>query len=315
MPRIAGAPPLPPGARPQLEIRDLELVLALASAGSTAGAARLLHLTQSAISRALAQAEERLGVALFRRSARGLTPTLAGERLLGGAGAILQQLAALEHGVAAPEREPTRVRLVCECYTAYHWLPSVTLKLRERFADLVVEVESDHTSHPVRALERAKVDIALLTTSPLPKGARLREQPLFSDEIVFVMSHAHPLAKKRSLTQLELMNEPLITGNTPPPEGRWFVRSAFGRRRPKLQFMRLPLTEAIIDAARAGMGVAVLSEWMARGYVERGDLTVRRLATGPLRRPWRIAYREELSGVAERLRAELAAAVPTLRDG
>ena len=49
-----------------------------------------------------------------------------------------------------------------------------------------------------------------------------------------------------------------------------------------------------MDAARAGMGVAVLSEWMASGYVERGDLVVRRLASRPLRRPWRIAYRDEL---------------------
>jgi len=292
----------------------LELALALASAGSTAGAAALLHLTQSAISRALAQAEARLGVELFHRTARGLTPTTAGKRLLDGAGAVLQQLAMLEHAVAAPEREPTRVRLVCECYTAYHWLPSVTVKLRERFADLVLEVESDHTANPVGALQRGKVDVALLTTSPLPKDLGLREQPLFSDEVVFVMSRTHRLAKKRTLTPLELLDEPLITGHTPPPEGRWFIRAAFGRRRPKLQFLRFPLTEAIMDAARAGMGVAVVSEWMARGYVERGDLTVRRLAAGPLERPWRIAYREELAGVAERLRVELGAAVPRLRD-
>lgn len=288
--------------------------MALASAGSTARAASLLHLTQSAISRALGQAEERLGVELFKRSARGLTPTGAGLRLLDGAGALLHQLAALEQLVAAPEQEPTRVRLVCECYTAYHWLPSVTVKLRERFADLIVEVESDHTSSPVTALERGKVDVALLTTSPLPKGRRLHEQPLFSDEVVFVMSRTHRLAKKRTLTPLELMEEPLITGHTPPAEGRWFIRAAFGRRRPKLHFMRFPLTEAIMDAARAGMGIAVVSEWMARGYVERGDLTVRRLASGPLERPWRIAYREELTSVAERLRAELGAAVPRLRD-
>lgn len=38
--------------------------------------------------------------------------------------------------------------------------------------------------------------------------------------------------------------------------------------------MRLPLTEAIVDAARAGMGVAVLSEWTASGYLDDGTLAV-----------------------------------------
>jgi LysR family transcriptional regulator for metE and metH len=289
------------------------LVLALAAAGSTAGAACVLHLTQSAVSRALGQAEERVGVPLFERGARGLSPTVAGRRLLAGAPSILQQLHELERAVAAPLQEPERVRLVCECYTAYRWLPSAMANLREQWSDLEVEVGAEHTGDPVRALVRGKIDLALLTTSALPKGQGLRQQPLFADEIVFVMAPRHRLAHQRRITPLQLQAEQLITGNTPPAEARWFMRAAFGRRRPKLHFLQLPLTEAIMDAARAGMGVAVLSEWIASGYVEQGDLVVRRFSSGPLRRPWRIAYRDELAGVAERLKGVLAGVVPHLR--
>jgi LysR family transcriptional regulator for metE and metH len=306
-------PFVPIPARPQLEIRDLELVLALAAAGSTTGAASVLHLTQSAVSRALGQAEERVGLPLFERSARGLSPTIAGQRLLSGAPAILRQLHELERAVAAPAQEPERVRLVCECYTAYRWLPSAMANLRERWRDLKVEIDADHTGDPVNALVRGKIDLALLTTGELPKGQGLQQQPLFADEIVFVMAPQHRLTQQRRITPLQLQAEQLITGNTPPAEARWFVRAAFGRRRPKLRFLRFPLTEAVIDAARAGMGVAVLSEWMASGYVERGDLVVRRLSTGPLRRPWRIAYRDELTPIAERLRSALVSVVPRLR--
>jgi len=293
----------------------LELVLALAAAGSTAGAASSLHLTQSAVSRALGQAESRVGVSLFERSARGLVPTAAGKRLLAGAGPLLAQLHELERAVAAPEQAPLRVRLVCECYTAYRWLPSAMADMRELWPDLAVEVGAEHTADPVKALVRGKIDIALLTTSEVPKGEGLRAEPLFSDEVVFVVGKQHRFARLRTLTPLQLETETLITGNTPPAEGRWFARNTFGRRRPKLQFLRLPLTEAIIDAARAGMGVAVLSEWMASGYVDQGEreLVVRRLASGPLRRPWRIAYREELQNVAERLKGALQSSVPRLR--
>jgi LysR family transcriptional regulator for metE and metH len=313
MKRIASGPPLPVPSRPQLEVRDLDLVLALAAAGSTVGAAQVMHLTQSAVSRALSQAEERVGVQLFERSARGLSPTAAGQRLLAGAAPLLRQLHELERAVAAPECEPTRVRLVCECYTAYRWLPSAMANLRERWSDLQVEVGSDHTGDPVTALQRGKIDVALLTTSPLPKGQGLCEAQLFADEVVFVMSPQHALAKNRSITPGQLQGEMLISGNTPAAEARWFTRSVFGRRRPKLEFLRFPLTEAIMDAARAGMGIAVLSEWVANGYLDGGELVVRRLASGPLRRPWRIAYREELASVAERLRGVLVAVRPHLR--
>lgn len=288
--------------------------MALAAAGSTAGAAKGLHLTQSAVSRALTQAESRLGVQLFERNSRGLLPTPAGARLLVGAPAVLRQLDELERAALAPVRAPTRVALVCECYTAYRWLPSAIVGLRERWADLELEVRSEHTRDPVGALQRGKVDVALLTTGELPRSGGLRQEPLLSDEVVFVLARRHPLAARPQLTTAQLQNEQLITGNTPAAEARWFVRAAFGRRRPKLNFLHLPLTEAVMDAARAGMGIAVLSEWMASGYLERGDLVVRRLSKGPLLRPWRIAYRDELGPVVDRLRAALVNSATRLDD-
>src|SRR5690349_2065821 len=116
--------------KPKLDVRDLELVLAVAGAGSTVGAASRLHLTQSAVSRGLIVAEEKIGTRLFHRDARGLAPTTAGERLINGAGAVLAQLAHLEAHVREPVSQPTRIRLVCECYTAYRWLPSALMRLR-----------------------------------------------------------------------------------------------------------------------------------------------------------------------------------------
>jgi LysR family transcriptional regulator for metE and metH len=312
--RIANALAWP---RPQLEVRDLELALALAAAGSTAGAATALHITQSAVSRALTQAEERVGARLFERSARGVAPTAAGERLLAGAATLLSQLCELERVVAEPEVAPTHVRLVCECYTAYRWLPSALAALARRLPGLEVEIAVDHTRQPVRALERGEIDIALLTTSALPRGARgkLLERPLLSDEVVFVVAASHPLAQKKSLTRADLRAYPLITANAPPAEARWFLARAFGRSVPKLTFLRFPLTEAVMDAARAGMGVAVQSEWMASGYLDAGDLLIRRLATGPLHRPWRIAYRREAASAAERLASVLSSSAPRLRAG
>jgi LysR family transcriptional regulator, regulator for metE and metH len=293
-------------------VRDLELVLCLAAAGTTAGAAGALHITQSAVSRALTQAEERVGARLFERSARGLAPTAAGQRLIAGAPDLLARLGELERLVVAPVLAPTRVRLVCECYTAYRWLPSAMASLRARLPHLQVELVTEHTRDPVRALARDQLDVALLTTAAVPSGGELRERPLLSDEVIFVVAASHPLARSRSLAREDLQGYPLITGETPAAEARWFVTTVFGRRKPRLRFMRFPLTEAIMDAARAGLGIAVLSEWVASGYLGGGDLVVRRLSAGPLRRSWRIAYRRQAAEAAALLVGTLAASAPRL---
>jgi LysR family transcriptional regulator for metE and metH len=299
-----------PAPGPRLDVRDLQVVLALASSGSTAGASSNLHLTQSAVSRALLLAESKLGARIFERTPRGLSPTPAGERLLRGAGLVIAQLVELEESAREPAARPLRVRLVCECYTAYRWLPSALSRLRERLPRLDVTLAIDHTGDPVAALVAGDVDVALLTTSPVRDG--VRERPFFSDEIVFVVSSTHPLAARRSLTPQDLRRHPLLTGNTPAGEQAWFMRRVFGRARPALEFLRLPLTEAIVDAARAGLGVAVLSEWIASSYVAAGGLVVKRLASEPLRRPWRMAYRREAAEVARQLAAAIQGEAPRL---
>jgi LysR family transcriptional regulator for metE and metH len=292
-----------------LDVRDLEVVLALAEAGSTVRAAAVLHLTQSAVSRGLSLAEEKLGLAIFRRGAHGLVPTAAGKRLILGAPALLGQWVELEARVAAPASEPLRVRLACECYTAYRWLPSTLASLHQTSPSMDVSIALEHTHGPVPALLSGALDIALLTTSAV--RSPLVERALFSDEIVFVVAASHPLAARPHITRAQLSEYPLIASTqTPKPEAAWFTKAVFGRSRPKLDYLRLPLTEAIIDAARAGMGIAVLSEWIAGPYLESAGLVAKRLQGRVIRRPWRIAYRREAAEAALRLGALLERAAP-----
>jgi LysR family transcriptional regulator for metE and metH len=295
---------------PKLDTRDLQVVLAVAAAGSTAQASGVLHLSQSAVSRALVLAEGKLGVALFARRARGLVLTAAGRRLVTGAAPLLAQLGALEREVTGA-RAPTRLRVVCECYTAYRWLGSTLIRLRDRMPELELVLAVEHSRDPVAALTAHEVDIALLTASPV-RGA-LRARPLFSDEIVFLVAADHPLAHRAALTPNDLLAYPLIaSSNAARGEQRGFTARVFGRKLPKLQLIRLPLTDAIVDMARAGHGVAVMSEWVASGYLDAGDLVVKRLASGPVRRPWRIAYRRESAQPAALLAEVLDGAPPRL---
>lgn len=303
---MADIPSLP---SPRLDIRDLRVVLALASAGTTAQAASVLHLTQPAVSRALLAAEDKLGTRLFERTPRGLVPTSAGERLIDGATRLLVELGDLEHRVSTPLAAPMRLRLVCECYTAYHWLPSALANLRKSLPAFEVSLALDHTQAPVPALEAGDIDVALVTSATVPRGT-LEERQIFSDEVVFIVSASHPLASRKTITREDLCEYPLLTSVVPTSESHWFVTRVFGRMRPQLRYEKIPLTEAIIDVARAGLGIAVLSEWVASPHLGKGDLVTKRLASGPLLRPWRMAWRREVDEAARRLLAALEATAP-----
>lgn len=292
-----------------LDIRELRIAVALAVAGSTAKAALALHLTQPAVSRALLGAEDKLRTKLFDRTPRGLVATPAGAELVAGATRLLADLADLERRVCSPPQRAAPLRVVCQCYTAYHWLPSTLRSLRESFPAFDVDVAVDHTVDPEAALADGSVDVALLTTARAA-GAGVRHARLFEDEIVFVLAASHPLAARRALTLADLREQTLLTSRTPPEEAAWFMRNAFGRARPRLRFERLPLTEAIVDFTRAGFGIAVMSEWIASPHLARGDLVAKRLASGPLMRPWRLAWRPDVDDAARRLLAALQATVP-----
>lgn len=291
-------------ASPKLDVRDLSLLLALATSGSTVRAATTLHITQSAVSRGLLLAEEKLGARVFDRTARGLVPTPAGVRLLDGAAPLLAQFAALEASVK--ERATPPLRIVCECYNAYRWLPSAITRLK-----LDVTLAVDYTRTPVPALAEDLLDVALLSTSPLPPAlkGRFEEQPLFDDEIVFVVSEKHPLATKKTLDQDDLRAYTIISSTlTPDPERRAFMERAFGKKPKPLAIkpLLLPLTEAMVDAARAGMGIAAMSEWIAAPYLEgNSGIVAKRLKKKAILRPWRIAYRKDRTDAALRLAAAL----------
>ena len=303
--------PLPASSR--LETRDLRLVLALATARTTAAAAKALHLTQPAVSRALASLEQRLDVSLFGRTTRGLEPTRAGHTLLANAPRLLQDLNALE---AQLRNKATRqhLRLVCECSTAYHWMPSMLQALKGTLADIELTIALECTGDPIGALQAGELDVALMTTAPTPRSRRIGVKPLFSDEVVFILSVSHPLASRASLTRNDLLEETLFVTHAPSHDMPWFPKSVIAGQRGDraLSFQEVPLTEAVVDFARAGMGIGVLSEWVVEPHLRRREVLARRLASGPIRRPWRLVWRKEVEDAALQLFEALEKSQPRL---
>jgi len=180
-----------------LEVRHLKLVAAVAEEGTITRAANRLHLTQSALSHQLHDAEEQLGTTLFERTSKKMKLTSAGERVLASARTVLQELHRVEKDIesnAAPIRG--KVRLTTQCYTVYHWLPSCLMRFMKTYTDVDVKVVVEATQNPFVALLEEKVDgvspdsaIAGKTLSQIL--ALAEEQPL-----VYLPSHDPESARR-----------------------------------------------------------------------------------------------------------------------
>ena len=149
----------------QLEIRHLKLVAAIAETGSVTLAGNRLHLTQSALSHQLRDAEEQLGVALFERRDRRMALTAAGERLLQSARTVLEELARAEKEIQECNGNgPAKgvLRLSTECYTVYHWLPPRLRLFQHKFPAVDFQLVIEATDNPFEALLEGKLDLAIV---------------------------------------------------------------------------------------------------------------------------------------------------------
>jgi LysR family transcriptional regulator, regulator for metE and metH len=268
----------------KLEVRHLKLLAAVAETGSVTEAGKRLHLTQSALSHQLRDAEEKLGTALFLRLGKKMVLTPAGEKLLSAARRVLEELACVESQIDGLNGATRGViRLSTECYTCYHWLPPLLQKFHHKFRRVEITIDAEATSDPAKALLEGKLDVAIMSGPPRNKSLRLT--PMFEDELVLVMAPDHRLTAFSCVHARELAGETVLC--YPPREDSTLVNKVM---RPAgvepERILEVPLTEAILEMAAAGTGIGLMARWAVGPQLEAGKIAVRRLSNREVRRQW-----------------------------
>jgi LysR family transcriptional regulator for metE and metH len=271
----------------QLEIRHLRLVAAIAELGSVTRAGNRLHLTQSALSHQLRDAEEQLGTPLFDRKNGKMTLTTAGERLLQSARSVLAELERAQ--VEIQEGRPGArglIRLSTQCYTAYHWLPSRLKLFQEKFPAVDFQLSVDATSNPFAALLDGKLDVAL-AFEPI-RNRKIRYTPLFEDELLVIVARGHRLAGKKYAAAEDLADENIII-YPPKEESTVLIEVLAPAGLSPRRVQEVMLTEVIIDMVRAGMGIATQPRWAVAPHLSSGEVIGLPLTSQGFYRTWSAA--------------------------
>jgi len=205
----------PPAAHlvSKLRFRHLQMLLELKRCGSLRAAAQGLNLTQPALSKALGEIESVLGIALFSRNPRGLTPTAAGETTIRSAGWMLAELEHVRREAIEGERATTIVRVGAPPFVAQTYLPHVLKRLCQCSPPARVLLLEERVPALVHALDAGELD-ALITSYPAPTprsaSASLRYENLFDADYAIIAPADHVLTRARRVNWQRLSQEPWI---------------------------------------------------------------------------------------------------------
>ncbi len=237
-----------------ITMRQIDYVIAAAQEGSTAAAARALHISQPSVSLAISKVEEQLGRPLFVRTAgQGLVPTTFGylklgefrrlraqaEQVFAQDGAIREVLDLGVFSALGPRYAPSLVR----AYEKTH--PNVHIRLHE--GDLKTLTGW---------LESGQIDMALTYEFGLP--STLEVTSLADIRPYGLVCADHPLASRDAVSMAELLADPLILMNLPHSRGYFLTLAQMHGITPRIAF-ETGSVEMLRSMVANGMGVGLLA--------------------------------------------------------
>lgn len=182
--------------------------------GTASQAARTLNLTQSGVSRSLAQLESNLGIELFLREKNRLLATPEAQELYEEILRLMGNIEELRHSVLAlKEFGASRLRLVAIPGLSFGLVPQLIAKLLQRNADLNISFDVMSSHDVLRNVESGQADIGFVT---LPVATRaLRVEQWLNSLAVCLIPAGHRLAERREIELRDLEGQHLVIGNQP----------------------------------------------------------------------------------------------------
>jgi LysR family hydrogen peroxide-inducible transcriptional activator len=257
-----------------MNLRDLRYLLAVVEHAHFGRAAQACGISQPTLSVQVRKLEEMLGVALFERGGKLVSPTAACERLIGHARAAVAEAEAML-AVARNLRDPLagRFRLGIIPTLAPYLLPLVFAPLREALPAMEVEPWEDQTAALLDRLRAHELDAALLATEPA--GPDLASQRLFDEPFLAALPPEHPLAARAVVAEADLARDILVLADGHCLRDQ--ALAACGHSGALGGALRAASLSTLLNMVAAGYGTTLIPG-LAAGAAEDAGIALRPLA-------------------------------------
>jgi DNA-binding transcriptional LysR family regulator len=257
-----------------MTLEQLRIFAAVAAREHVTQAAEDLHLTQSAVSSAIAALEGRHDVRLFDRVGRNIVLNQTGRVFLERARAVLYEAAAAETALAdVGGLKRGRLSVQASQTIASYWLPERLVAFRRAHPGIEVAVEIGNTAEAARAVVEGAAELGLVEGEI--DDAVLSRQAIGEDQLVVLVGRGHPWAGRRDLRLAELTRSAWVLREVGSGTRSAFEAALRARGLDPSELpvsLTLPANEAVLAAVQAGGGATALSASVAGGAVRVGDL-------------------------------------------
>jgi DNA-binding transcriptional LysR family regulator len=195
-----------------IDIRQLRYFVAVAEEEHVGRAAERLHISQSPLSRQIAQLEERLGLTLFERSQQRIRLTRDGQTFLAETRALLTHASRLESLGKRLGRGEEGGLCIGYIENAMHAgvLPNALRVLRVDRPNVHVALYNQSSAEQLEGLRQRSLDIALVSEPPVADDPDLLGFQVLDDPMLLALPEDHRLAHQATLTPADLADQEWI---------------------------------------------------------------------------------------------------------
>jgi DNA-binding transcriptional LysR family regulator len=287
-----------------VNLSQLRTFVAVVEHASFSAAARALGLSQPAVTMQVQALESDLGVTLLDRRYRKVELTEAGRALLPHARKLM-----LEVDEARLDLENLsgtvsgRLTVAASTTPGQYVLPRLLGGFLNRYPDVGVTLRVFDTSDVIAHVESGEAHLGM--TGAEVSGARVASEKLGSDDLVLVCPPGHELASRKKILLPGLIDEPFIVregGSGTRMVAEDVMRRAGVDPTELRVVMELGTNEAVLSAVEGGMGIGIVSMWVAEKAIKLGTVGLVPVPEFPLARPlFLVTPRTTLTRAAEAL--------------
>ena len=259
-----------------MNLRQLELFIAIAESGSFSRGAEKALLTQSTVSQHIASLESEVGLRLLDRTGRGAELTAAGQLFLDHARSVLSELFTLRASLASFSGLADAPLCVgASNIPGTYLIPRLLPALARRHPGIRLTLLGGSSRAILDRLLSGEVELAVVGSHPDLPGCDFT--PLAPDLLVLVVGPQHPWQQAETITPQQLAEEPLLLRESGSGSDLALCAALIELSLDPAGLRvaaRLGSNEAIKESIAGGFGAAFLSESSIRREVARGELAV-----------------------------------------
>lgn len=245
------------------KLRHMEVFRAVMLTGSISAAAKMLYVSQPAVSKLIGYIEGRLAFRLFQRINNRLVPTNEAQILYREVERVYQAALKVNECALSLASSPQRtLRISCSASLSTVVIPFALAQLKRETPTLGIEWQTTLMGEMPNQILSKKVDIAIAALPVIHD--HLHSNAFMRGRMVCVMPTDHPFAQRAALSLHDLVGQPLLLFRPDMPFGQMLAQEINARGLKLDSLLSFTNANEAVALVKQGMGLSIIDEFVAQ---------------------------------------------------